>query len=369
MFFASVDIGSSLLGMTRPVRIALVGNSFASRVQLPALAWVGGNEVVGLAGADGKKASRVAAEWSIPHATDDWRGLCALDVDLFIVTTPVDLHHPMVTALLATRAAILCEKPFTLNASEAEELVVAAEGRLALLDHQLRWSPWRRRLRELVRDGAIGAVWSARTQMLFGSDQRLNAPYSWWYDAERGGGILGAIASHMLDALQFDLGGIASVRATLDTYVPTRCAADGSQRTVTADEHARLWLRLQNGVTASLETNIMAPGSTGSLVEYIGSAGTLRLEQEERLVLTRHGREPEEIDVPRPATFEELKIPKAGIYERLLPLYLRDVVAAVAAGHKAVEHAATFADGLVTMRVLDAARRSNIDDAWVGCAS
>ena len=45
------------------VRIALLGNSFASKIQLPALRRVGGNEVIGIAGADSKKARATAARW------------------------------------------------------------------------------------------------------------------------------------------------------------------------------------------------------------------------------------------------------------------------------------------------------------------
>ncbi|MFT5478767.1 MAG: putative dehydrogenase, partial [Planctomycetota bacterium] len=137
--------------MPAPVRIGLIGNSFASKVQLPALRQIGGNIVVGIAGADEDKARDTAREWGIPKASGDWRDIIALDCDLVILTTPVHLHAPMVRAALETRAAILCEKPFTLNAGEARELADEAHGRLALLDHQLRWSPWRRRMREMFQ--------------------------------------------------------------------------------------------------------------------------------------------------------------------------------------------------------------------------
>src|SRR3989454_1478407 len=33
--------------------------------------------------------------------------------------------------------------------------------------------------------------------------QALDAPWSWWYDAARGGGILGAVGSHLIDLCRF----------------------------------------------------------------------------------------------------------------------------------------------------------------------
>ena len=352
------------------VRTVLLGNSFASRVQLPALRWAGGAEVVGIAGADARKAARTAREWSIPHATDAWRDLLELDPDLVIVTTPVHLHAPMVLAALETRAAILCEKPFALEAGEARVLADRAAGRLALIDHQLRWSPWRRRMSQLVREGFLGRPWSAEVTMRDGSKKRIAAPYSWWYDAERGGGTLGAIASHMIDALCVDFGPIESVRARLVTYVRERTDESGEPHSVTADEHATLWLHTHGGASVTVDANLMAPASAhGSWIEYVGDEGTLRLENETRLVSARLGETPREIDVPAPLpSFEELGLADVGIFARVLPLYLRDVVRAVAEGASELPGAATFADGLATLRVLDAARRSSLEEAWVPCS-
>ena len=95
-----------------PVRIALFGNSFGARIQLPALAWAGGNRVIGVAGLDLGKARETADAWRIPRATADWRTLLEEAPDLVLVSTPVDLHQEMTLAALESGAAVLCEKPF-----------------------------------------------------------------------------------------------------------------------------------------------------------------------------------------------------------------------------------------------------------------
>ncbi len=353
-----------------PVRTVVLGNSFAAKVQLPALAHaesLGGvaAEVVGIAGADGDKARATAREFGIPQATADWRELLALEPELVIVSTPVHLHAPMVLAALETDAAILCEKPFALDTGEGRVMCERAEGRLALLDHQMRWSPARRKLHDLVLDGFLGEPWHARAAMLHGNPARIAAPWSWWYDAQRGGGALGALGSHAIDGIVHDLGGVESVRARLSTLVHQRADGEGRMRPVTADEHAALWLSLESGCEVQVEVGVMAPHARMSTLEYVGSEGTLRLEDELRLIAARHDGEPYAVEVdsahvPTPAVDH-------GPFALVLPLYLADVVAAVRAGASELEGAARFEDGLATLRVMEAARQSSRDATWVPC--
>ena len=348
--------------MPSPVRVVLLGNSFAERVQLPALRFAGGNEVVGIAGHDAEKAARTAASWGIARSSGDWREMLELSPDLVIVATPVDLHAPMVRASLEAGAHVLCEKPFALDAAEAEELASQARqlGRLALIDHQLRWNPNRRKLRQLVREGFLGRLLHVRCDLVLDNPGFLDRPFSWWFQAERGGGVLGALASHMIDGIQWMFGDVVAVRARLSTFVPERLDASGTTRRVTADDHAELWLELEGGVEVSLTTSVVTPGASRFLVEACGTEGTLRLDLEDDLIGGAHGAPLEPIPLETPmATAEELGLEAYGPFAALEPLFLADVIGAVMRGDGEVAHAATFDDGVACMRVLDAARRSS----------
>lgn len=355
--------------MADPVRVVLLGNGFAERSQLPALRWAGGNEVIGLAGRDLDKARATAERWSIPHATDRWESLLELDPDLVIVSTPVDLHAPMVRRTLETRAAVLCEKPFTLDVGEAEELCGLAEGRAAWIDHELRWNPLRRRMRELLLGGAIGDVRLADSRMLVGSPGFRARPFGWWFEKERGGGILGALASHMIDALRWELGEVESVGCELATCIPQRPDPAGTLHTVTADDHALLWLRFENGALGELVTSAVRGSEHDTYIEYEGADGALRLVGDHTLSMRAPG-----ADIFEPVRVEP-GLPEAkslgmgpGAFARTLPLFLRDVVRTVASGKTTLPGAATFADGLAVQRVLDAARASAADaGGWMPC--
>jgi predicted dehydrogenase len=80
------------------------------------------------------------------------------DIDAVYVATPHPMHHA--NALLALRAGkpVLVEKPFTMNADEARELVkVARDNNVFLMEAMwTRFLPGMRRVRELV--GGIGDI-------------------------------------------------------------------------------------------------------------------------------------------------------------------------------------------------------------------
>lgn len=366
------------------VRIGLLGNSFARLIQLPALRWAGANgapnEVVAVAGSRLAKAEETASQWAIPYATDDWSSLFspgakAGPLDLVIISTPVDLHAPMVRAAIKSGTAILCEKPFAMDGAEARNLRDAAAGHFALIDHQTRWSPWRRAFKGALADGICGDLWSARIQMRLGSVPRLQTPMNWWYDAARGGGVLGALGSHVLDGVmdQFNAR-IESVSAELLTFIKERVGPAGAPAPVTADEEAILHCVTDSGLPLMVEASVVGFGSErdtgqGSLQEVRGSRGTLRLEGETELLFIPHGGAPEPLEVEPLPTVEELGMPMDNMFPRSLPGYLRDVIEAVAAGRKTLPGAATFDDAVHVMDVMDAARTSAAEGRRVAVRS
>lgn len=346
--------------MPSPVRVALIGNSFAEAIQLPALRYVGGNEVIGLAGGDGAKARATADRWGIPVATDDWNELLGLTPDLVIVSTPVDLHYPMARAALECGAAVLCEKPFTLSVEEAVDLAERARGRLALIDHQLRWNPTRRKLRELLSAGFVGDVFHVRSDLVLDNPAFLQRPFGWWFDAARGGGALGALGSHLVDNVMWMFGPIAAVEAHLAAHVAQRADASGALHEVTADDTAELRLELVSGLVVQLTTSVVMPGASRWLLEVCGSEGTLRLDLDCDLVGGRHGEDMRQLDPETPLPDpSEFGMDQGGAFAACEPLYLKDVISAVARGATELSEAATFTDGVACMRVLDAARRSS----------
>ena len=343
------------------LRIGVIGTGFGRRVQLPALRLVPGVTVTAIASGSMERARAVAAEFAIPRAYAGGEELAgASDVDLVIVSSTPDLHARHAIAALAGGKHVLCEKPMALDAREAERMVATARRSpgVARIDHELRYEPNRRKARELIQSGAIGEP--LHLELLLkpylrgdGRPQAFDAPWSWWYDAGRGGGILGAVGSHLIDLCRFWTGSeVVDVSGRAATIVAERADAQRVRHPVTADEYASFVLRLASGVLATITLTTVASHGPGHFAQITGREGTLVLTGETKLEIGRAGAPLEDASVP-----DELwdQTTPNNMWARSFVRLMRDLVAELS-GHPATGMPATFADGLAVQRVMDAVR-------------
>jgi predicted dehydrogenase len=347
------------------VRIGIIGSGFARRVQLPALALVPGARATAVASGRRANAEAVAREFGLPHVFDDGVELArSPDVDLVIVSSPPDSHARYAIAALEAGKHVLCEKPMALDAFEAAQMVGAAErrpDRLAWMDHELRYEPNRRRVRELISSGAIGEVRHVELSLKpylrgDGRPQTSEAPWTWWFDAARGGGILGAVGSHLIDLCRFWTGSeVAHVAGVAQAFVPERRDEAGALRPVTADDFASAVLQLGSGAVATVTLSAVAHHGfphSGHLAQITGSEGTLLLTGETKLELGKPGGPLEDVSAPDDL-WERVK--PNNMWARSFVRLLRDLTRALGGAAEGGEPA-TFRDGWQVQRVLDAVR-------------
>ncbi|HJR37027.1 MAG TPA: Gfo/Idh/MocA family oxidoreductase, partial [Nocardioidaceae bacterium] len=126
-------------------------------------------------------------------------------VDVVYVATPHALHKENTLLAFEAGKPVLCEKPMTVTAEDAAELVaVAREKRLFLMEAMwMRCNPVIRRLQQLSASGALGRIEQVRADLGFVVDQppthRLLAP-------ELGGGALLDMGIYPLTFAQVFLG-------------------------------------------------------------------------------------------------------------------------------------------------------------------
>ena len=135
-------------------------------------------------------ADRFAEAHGFSRAYPSYEELAAdPDVDVVYVATPHPFHAENVELCLRAGKAVLCEKPFTVNAAEARRLVgLARERGLFLMEGMwTRFFPLMRRLRRMLSEGALG-----EPRMLtvdFGFRAELD-PASRLFDPKLGGGAM-----------------------------------------------------------------------------------------------------------------------------------------------------------------------------------
>src|SRR5262245_25022782 len=284
--------------MASRLRVGVIGTGFGALVQIPAFRANPRVEVVAVASGTRGKARKTADAFEVRHAFDDWTHLVTADLDLVSITTPPYLLHGLSLAALDAGRHVLCEKPMAMSAAEAEAMLAHGDqaGRLHVIDHELRFNPNRRRARALIADGFVGAPRHILLTAVNASRLDLAKPWSWWFDQNQGGGLLGAAGSHQIDLLRYWLGDIAAVTGTADPVMPERPSPDGhGRRRVTADEFATLSLRFRSGAVGTVFLSCVAAHAVGPRIEVWGDEGYLLLDEGERLWGARRGETPGEL--------------------------------------------------------------------------
>ena len=346
------------------VRVGFIGSGFARRVQLPALAFVPGTKATAIASGRRANAEAVAREFDMTQVFTDGVELArSADVDLVVVSSTPDTHARYAIAALDAGKHVLCEKPMALDAFEAAQMVTASEqhpDKLAWIDHELRYEPTRRRVRELIRSDALGEIRHIELTLKpylrgDGRPQAFDAPWNWWFDASRGGGILGAVGSHLIDLCRFwTASGITYVAGLVETFVKERKDESGAPavRAVTADDFASCVLQTESGVVATITLTTVAHHGPGHLGQVTGSEGTLLLTGETKLEFGRSGGPLEDISVTDDL-WEQTK--PNNMWARSFVRLMREMVHVIGGG-PAHGEPATFQDGWQVQRVLDAVR-------------
>ncbi len=148
--------------MSPPLRLGILG---AARIAPRALVEPARDssraEVVSVAARDPERARAFALENGIPRAEPSYDALLNdPEVDAVYVALPNSAHALWSIRALAAGKHVLCEKPLASNATEAEEMVLAAaqHGRILMEAFHYRYHPMAHRIVDIVRSGQLGAL-------------------------------------------------------------------------------------------------------------------------------------------------------------------------------------------------------------------
>ena len=188
--------------MSKPrLRVGLIGYGYAGKTfHAPLIAAVPTLELAAVASSD---AAKVHADWPdvAVHAAPA-ELIARDDLDLVVIATPNDTHHPLARAALLAGRHVVVDKPFTVALDDARELVALARQRRRVLSvfHNRRWDGDFMTLRRLVADGALGRV----VEMSSRHDRyRPEVRQRWREGAGPGAGLWFDLGPHLVDqALQ-----------------------------------------------------------------------------------------------------------------------------------------------------------------------
>jgi D-xylose 1-dehydrogenase (NADP+, D-xylono-1,5-lactone-forming) len=118
-------------------------------------------ELIAVASRDERRAETYAREWDIERAYGSYEALLAdPDVEAVYISLPNTMHVEWSIRSVEAGKHVLCEKPLTRTAADAETAFDAAdrEKRILMEAFMYRHNPQTKRLRELIDEGAVGEV-------------------------------------------------------------------------------------------------------------------------------------------------------------------------------------------------------------------
>lgn len=118
-------------------------------------------ELVAIQNQDYEKACRVAADFAIPHACASANELLSIEgLQAVVVSSSPKFHFEQASAALRMGKHVLVEKPMSITAQQARELLDIAKERNVQLLISCPWhyTPHATAARRLIADGAIGKV-------------------------------------------------------------------------------------------------------------------------------------------------------------------------------------------------------------------
>lgn len=347
-------------GMKQEPGIAFLGSSFSQRAQAPAFEAIGGARLVGASSPN--SAEQFAKAFNMPVHTPDWKELVQHDdVDLVCITSPPKLHCEQALFALSCGKHVLCEKPFAMNLREAEAMSKLAKetGKLAIIDHELRFSPGMRHFRKLIKEGKLGRIYftSISSHIMYRRDpMRL---YDWWSDKQWGGGAWGAIGSHLIDQLHYHVGEIKDCKVLHQTVIKERPDNDNYYCEVTSDDISVAAVRFEGGCTGQIVT-CMAAAQNRFDLEVTGEYGALRIDMDHNIYFTEPGGEYKKIEyelTPRQRELESLyanstRITARSMFSRSFIHYADEIITALKEERTSIQDAADFEDGVKVVKVM-----------------
>lgn len=344
---------------TPQLGIGIIGTGFGATVQLPAFLTMPSARVIGIASRQVEKSQQLAQAHRLPRSFASWQELVACpDIGLVSIAAPPPLHVPMVQACIQAKKAVLCEKPFTLNPSDAMQLLKEAKeaGIVHAMDFEFRDIPAWSLFRNHIQSGVLGPLQSATFHWILGSWADPARPWKWQCDSAQGGGVLSALGVHLFDAVEWMVGPIQSLQATTGITIATRTDETGNLRPVTAEDHADIVMTGENNLPIGMRLSNVDPSGTGLLIQLMGEKGRLILRSDAHnygsgfSVHEELHNQPSRILFADDTTFEgDARIaPFACLAQRLIQAVLQ--------GDRTFQP--SFMTGVRTTTLLDAVRRS-----------
>jgi predicted dehydrogenase len=247
-----------------PVRFGVIGTGSIATRFAEDLTLVDDATLVAVGSRGQDSAEAFADRFGVPHRHGSYAALIAdPEVDVVYVATPHPGHHDTARLAIDAGKAVLLEKPFTMDAGQAQDLVDTARagGTFLMEAMRPRFMQHMVRVRDLVADGALGELTT------------VIADYGEWFAHDPGHRLF---ARELGGGALLDLGVYPVSLASMVLGPPARITARATFTPTGVDAQTSALLEHEGGAHAVLTTTLLA--ETASSASIVGTRGRIDID-------------------------------------------------------------------------------------------
>jgi predicted dehydrogenase len=268
--------------MNQTIRWGILGCGKIARKFASDLQWVRDAKLVAIGAREQSTADAFAKDFPVEYKHNSYKALAEnFEVDVIYIATPHALHYEHVMLCLQNKKAVLVEKAFAINYSQAKQMIDFAKSQQTFLMEAFwtRFLPHYLKVKEMVEQGKVGAI------------QYINAEFG--FKPILGGGSL-------LDV------GVYPVFLALDILgKPDQIQASMVPAPSGVDEQCSIQFKYNNGAMANLFSSFATNLATGA--DIAGDQGRLRLTHRFHGPTTKLEFYPGVVDSKQTIAFEKAK--------------------------------------------------------------
>jgi predicted dehydrogenase len=240
--------------------------SFAETGFMPAFNLLRRAKLLAVYSSDMHRASSFAEKFGAHQHFDNYDSFLKSGIEAVYIAGANSTHFEQAKKALIAGKFVLCEKPITLTAAEAEEIHNLSQktGRLFTINYTYRYHPFVQKAKELLENQKLGKVLfieaNFNIDFVPGTNFRYNKKLA-------GGGALRDLGTHLIDVFRFLLGEVAEISGYLDNIV---YHAD-------VEDFATAVIKFENGSYGNFTVSYSAKKSINSL-QITGHKGTIRID-------------------------------------------------------------------------------------------
>lgn len=261
---------------SQPIRWGIIGTGFIAGKFAQGLKSVPQAQLIGVASRKAANAKVFSQIFQIPRFYNSCEELVQdPDIDVVYIGTPNYTHKDLSILCLSAKKPVLCEKPFTVNAAQAQEVIqVARRQKLFCMEAMwMRFMPLVQQVKTMIEQGEIGKVRMLTADFGY----IVNGNSSHFDTLEQGGGVLLDRGIYGLSLAYYLLG------------EPSRMQTQANLSATGVDEQSAVLLNYADGALAVLAQSLCTESSNQAMI--MGDKGRITLEKlfimPEKLSLTK----------------------------------------------------------------------------------